>query len=41
MASQKNLKEFKQYYLEHFAHETNLDEGRGSCNDYMLNLIGQ
>jgi|TARA_B110000908_G_scaffold41491_1_gene50455 uncharacterized membrane-anchored protein YitT (DUF2179 family) len=33
------LEEYKQYYLEHFGHETNLDEGRGSYSGYIDEII--
>ena len=33
------LEEYKQSYLEHFGHETNLDEGRGSYSGYIDEII--
>ena len=39
MATEKDLKEFKQYYLKHFGHETNLDEGRGSYSSYINRIL--
>ena len=39
MATEKDLKEFKQSYLEHFGHETNLDEGRGSYSSYIDRIV--
>ena len=33
------LEEYKQYYLQHFGHETNLDEGRGSYSSYIERIV--
>ena len=33
------LEEYKQYYLQRFGHETNLDEGRGSYSSYIERIV--
>tara|TARA_R110000744_G_scaffold21215_2_gene55097 strand:- start:589 stop:774 length:186 start_codon:yes stop_codon:yes gene_type:complete len=38
MATEKELEEFKQYYFEHFNEITNIDEGRGSYSDYIIEI---
>ena len=34
-----DLEEYKKFYLQHFGHETNLDQGRGSLPDYVSAIV--